>query len=389
MKPEDIKKVQNYLKKNKIDAWIVYQFIDLNPIFKKLITDTVVSRRTMFIIPKSGDPYLLHSSVDGNLDQLGLKTVTYTSYAQFRELCKKTLKKYKTVAMEYSPMSAIPHISKVDAGIVDFLRSIGLKIVSSGDLMQIVAGLNEKEIESHLKATKALDKIKNETFKEITEDLKKNKEVTEYSIQQLLLKKIEEQGYETIFEPDTVINENSAKSHYAPSKNNSKKLNKGDLLMVDVWLKLKGETSIYADITWMLYRGDKVPEKIQKAFDVAITARDKAIEFLRERVKSKKPTAGWEVDKVARDYVEKQGYGRYFTHRLGHSIGTFLHGEMTHLDNYENNDNRLILPNHITSVEPGIYIPGEFGIRVEVDILVKENDVIVTTEKQDAITLLP
>jgi Xaa-Pro aminopeptidase len=203
-----------------------------------------------------------------------------------------------------------------------------------------------------------------------------------------ILNQIEKNGLVTIYEPEVNINENAAKSHYAPTKETSKNLQKGDSLLIDMWLKLPGESSIYADISWNLYRGNKVPPHITHAFQTVKTARDMAVDFMRTRVKSKEGLFGWEVDKIARDYIKSQGYDKQFTHRLGHSIGTFVHGEQTHLDNYENKDERMILANHITSVEPGIYVSGKFGVRTEINVLVTDNDVIVTTDIQNEIYLL-
>lgn len=385
-----LKQVRDYLRQENIDAWFVYQFIDINPIYNKVLgTDKkVCSRRTFIIIPKEGEITLLHSQVDGGFEDLGLREVTYVSYDEFQELAKREFGKFKKVAMEFSPMSAIPHISKVDAGIVDFVRSLGLEVVSSGNLMQIVARLSDEEVASHLRCTKATDKVRRTIIAKMEKDLQAGKEVTEFSLQQDILAEIKKAGMQTLYEPQTTINENSARSHYAPSQDDFKVFRKGDLLLVDMWAKFKDE-DIFADMTWMFYRGKELPKKMQEVFDTVKKARDEAIEFMRKKVKSGEDFAGWEVDKVARDIINEAGYGEYFIHRLGHSIGTFIHGNLAHLDNHENRDERLILPNHITSVEPGVYIRGEFGVRLEVDVLITEDDVKVTTEIQDEIYLLP
>lgn len=379
-------KIQKHLRENNIDAWVIYQFIDSNPMFKKLVGNSIVAtRRAFLIVDKTGSVKIFHSGVDAGLGQLGFESITYTSYQEFKTKSMEVLKAYKKVAMEFSPFSEIPHISKVDAGIIDYFRSIGLEIVSSGDLMQIAGQLTDTEVASHLAASKKLDQARKLAFKYIEDKLKKGESLGEYDIQQYLMQTFDKLGLETSYQPDAVINENAAISHYAPSKEKSKLLQKGDLLLIDMWAKLKGEHHIYADITWMLFRGKRVPGEIQDAFSTIVKARDMAIDFLRQRVKSGKAIYGWEVDKIARDYIKSKGYGKYFTHRLGHSIGTFVHGELTHLDNFENKDSRQILPNHITSVEPGIYVKGKFGVRTEVDVLVAKDDVVITTDKQDQI----
>jgi Xaa-Pro dipeptidase len=389
MKKLDV--IQKYLNDNNIDAWVVYQFIDINPIFNKLIeTDKkVVTRRTFLIIPQSGDITLLHSNVDGGFEDLGFKEVTYTSYDEFKTVSQNELSKYKKVAMEYSPMAAIPHISKVDAGIIDWVRSCGVEVVSSGDLMQYTSTLTEDEVKSHLEAAEKLDAIRRDTFSYIEDSIKNNMEVTEYSIKHFISTKIEQQGLESVYEPQTVFNENSARTHYSPPEVGSKVLKDGDVILIDMWLKNKDPKAIYADITWMLFKGQNIPQDVQEVFDVTLNARDKAIEFLRSRVKEGKDIRGYEVDQVAREYIKSRGYEKYIANRLGHSIGTFVHGIQTHLDNFENKDERLIVPNHLTSVEPCIIIPGKFGIRTEVDVLVIEKEVIVTTEIQTEIYKLP
>ncbi|MBN1263363.1 MAG: aminopeptidase P family protein [Candidatus Pacebacteria bacterium] len=388
---EKLSQIQNHLKKNRIDAWLIYQFIDLNPIFDKILggQKQIVTRRTFLAIPQQGKPFLIHSRIDGGLSNLNLPAQTYVSYQEFKQVLKKTTSKYRKVAIEYSPLSAIPHISKVDAGIVDLLRNFGLETISSGDLMQLVNQFTDQEIKSHLQAAKELDQIRKETFIWLEKSLTSQKKINEYTIQQEILTRFNQANLDTVFTPQCVINENAARGHYQPSQNQSKELKKGDLLLIDMWLKLKGEKNIYADITWMLFRGNKIPEKIKKAFFAIVTARDKAIGFLRQRIKSNQQVRGWEVDKVARDYLQKRGYEKNFTNRLGHSIGTFVHGDQTHLDSHENKDDRLILPNHISSVEPCLKFPGQFGIRTEVDILVTQSDVIVTTEVQNKIYQLP
>ncbi len=385
------KNIQSYLKENKIDAWLVYQFIDTNPFFKRIIgvEDKVVTRRTILIIPKIGKLKLIHSTVDGGFDDLGIGEVVYTSFLEFKDACKKELGKFKKVAMEYSPFSSIPHISKVDAGIVDLIRSFGIEVVSSGDLIQMVERFSEEEVKSHIVAANMLDKVRKWVFVKIEKSLKSGKKVDEYIIQKMILNRFKRENLETVYAPQTTINENSARGHYIPSRKNSKELKPGDLLLIDMWAKLPGKTNIYADITWMLFRGKKIPTKYEKIFNLLVRSRDKAISFLNERVRRKINTFGWEVDKIAREEIENAGYGKYFTHRLGHSIGTFVHGNLTHLDNFENKDTRRIFPNHISSVEPGIYVQGKFGMRTEVNILVKENKVEITTEVQDKIVLLP
>lgn len=381
--------VTKYLNENNIDAWVIYQFIDLNPTFNKVVgADHTVTRRTFLIIDKEGNTSLMHSTVDGGLSALGIKQLTYTSYDQFKTLAKETLGKFKKIAMEYSPMSAIPHISRVDAGVMDFIRSIGVEVVSSGDLMQYTLTLSDEEIESHKRAAKELDRIRKETFEYIATDFKAGKEVTEFSIMNFILDKTKEAGLETVYEPTVNFNENSSKTHYQPSPEETKTLKDGDFILIDMWLKEAKPEALYADIAWVLNVGPVKNPKIQEVFDTLRVARDNAIAFMKEKRAKGESFRGWEVDNVAQEHIRSRDLYDFIAHRLGHSIGTFIHGAQTHLDNFENRDERMIVPNHLTSVEPGIVIPGEFGMHLEVDCLVTENDAIVTTEKQDEIYII-
>ncbi len=382
---EKIQKAQVYLKQNRIDAWVIYQFIDRNEFFDNFIEEKIIaSRRTFLVIPNNDSPKLIHSGVDGGFSDLRINELTYHSYDEFLTLTKEVLSKFKVIAMEYSPQSKIPHISKVDAGIIDVVKSLGIDVISSGNLLQEVGGLNDQQVDSHLKAAVLLDEIRKDAISEVESNLRKGKEVSEYSIQQAILRITAEKNMETIYEPEININANAARPHYLPTKDNSLPFKKGDLLLIDMWAKLKETGSIYADITWMFYRGYKLPTKIENAFNSALRGRDTAVKLLEKRIKKGEPVYGWEVDKAARDSINADGYGEYFTHRLGHSLGTFVHGNLVHFDNYENIDDRQIMNNHLGTIEPGVYIPGEFGIRSEINLLVKNNSVQVTTSKQES-----
>jgi Xaa-Pro aminopeptidase len=382
-----LKKVQKSLKESNIDAWLVYQYIDMNPFFNKLIgtEDIVITRRAFLVIPQEEDPYFIHSKIDSGLKDLGYKSYEYISYNQFRDLCKNLFQDYETVAMDYSPESKIPNISKVDAGIVDFTKTLGLKVISSRDLLKHVNRISNEQIDSHLKASKKLDEIRKRTFRYIENSCKEDKKVTEYDIQEYILKEMEDENMETVYRPQCVINENASRGHYIPGPDNSKVLEKGDLLLIDMWHRFKEKGSIYADITWMLFRGNEIPTDIQEVWKTVIDTRDLAIKYMRGKIEKGKTIQGYEVDRIAREYVSKQGYGENFVNRLGHSIGTFVHGEQANLDNWENKDVREIYYPHITSVEPCIKIPGKFGVRSEVDVLLQEDQVKVTTEIQDTI----
>jgi len=290
--------------------------------------------------------------------------------------------------MQYSPNNSIPYVAMVDAGTVELVRRLGPKVVTSADLVQkYEACWSKEQLQSHLLAGRAIDQIVNEAFRHAASCVRQNKSLTEYDLQQWILQKFDAAGIVTDEGPDIAVNANASDPHYAPSKEKASPIREGDLLLLDVWGKLKASGSVYYDITWMGYLGAKVPEKYAKIFKVLLEARDRAIALIQTNVKAGKPIQGWQVDKVARQVVEKAGFGKYFFHRTGHNIGTAVHGNGVNMDGLETHDERHLIARTCNSVEPGIYLP-EFGMRTEVDVYVDEREARVTGAVQTEILAL-
>jgi Xaa-Pro dipeptidase len=226
-------------------------------------------------------------------------------------------------------------------------------------------------------AGRAIDRIVREAFEYAAKCVKDKAPVTEYNVQQFILRKFEDAGITTEEGPDVAVNQNASDPHYGPTREKSAAIREGDLLLLDVWGKDKKPDSVYYDITWMGYLGAKIPEKYTKVFRVLLEARDRAVELIRSGVKAGKPLQGWQVDQAARGVVERAGYGKYFFHRTGHNIGTSVHGNGANMDGLETHDERHLIARTCNSVEPGIYLP-EFGMRTEVDVYVDEKEARVT-----------
>ena len=287
--------------------------------------------------------------------------------------------------MQYSPKNAIPYVAMVDAGTVELVRSLGPKVVTSADLVQkYEACWSSAQLQSHLAAGRAIDQIVADAFRYAAACVKEKTALTEYDLQRWILERFHAAGIDTDEGPDIAVNANASDPHYAPGKEKSSPIREGDLLLLDVWGKQKAPDSVYYDITWMGYLGAKVPDKYAKVFQVLIEARDRAVELIRSHVRSGKPLQGWQVDKVARQVVDKAGYGKYFFHRTGHNIGTTVHGNGVNMDGLETQDERHLIPRTCNSVEPGIYLP-EFGMRTEVDVYVGESEARVTGAVQTEI----
>jgi Xaa-Pro dipeptidase len=377
----DIPEIQKDLRVAKLDGWLFYDFRGRDPIAHRILDlpAGMRTRRWYYFVPAKGTPKkLVHKIEAGALASLPGDTLYYAGQKELRDNLKKALGKSKKVAMQYSPKNAIPYVAMVDAGTVELVKSLGPKVLTSADLVQkYEACWSKEQLESHMVAARAIDVIVKEAFAHAASCIKAKKLLTEYDLQQFILKKFEEAAITNEEGPDVAVNANASDPHYAPSKEKSSPIREGDLLLLDVWGKQKAAGSVYYDISWVGYLGAQVPEKYAKVFRVLCEARDRAVELIRSSVKAGKPLQGWQVDKAARSVVDKAGYGKYFFHRTGHNIGTAVHGNGVNMDGLETQDERHLIPRTCNSVEPGIYMP-EFGMRTEVDVYVDEKEARVT-----------
>jgi Xaa-Pro aminopeptidase len=287
--------------------------------------------------------------------------------------------------MQYSPKNAIPYVAMVDAGPIELVRGSGVKVVSSADLVQkYEACWSDEQMESHRAAGAAIDRITREAFQYAARNVREKRPITEYDLKVWILKEFESAGIWAEEGPDIAVNANASDPHYGPTAESAAPLREGDLLLLDVWGKKKAAGSVYYDITWVGFLGAKVPEKYAKVFGVVREARDKAVDLILKNIAAGKPLQGWQVDKAARSVIEKAGYGKYFFHRTGHSIGEKVHGNGANMDGLETHDVRHLIPRTCTSIEPGIYLP-EFGIRSEVNVYIDEHAARVTGAVQKEI----
>ncbi len=385
----NISEVQKDLRAAKLDGWLFYDFRGRDPIALRILDlpPGMRTRRWFYFIPAKGTPKkLVHKIETQSLAALPGETFYFSLYEELRANLKKLLGRAKTVAMQYSPKNAIPYVSMVDAGTIELVRSTGVKVVTSADLVQkYEACWTPAQLESHLAAGRAIDAIVQGAFAHAATSVREKSPITEYDLQQWILQKFDEAGIETEEGPDVAVNANASDPHYGPSSEKSATIKEGDLLLLDVWGKRKAPGSVYYDITWTGYLGAKVPEKYAKVFKVVREARDCGVELIRSSVKAGKPLQGWQVDKATRAIVEKAGYGKYFFHRTGHNIGqTAVHGNGVNMDGSETRDERHLIPKTCNSIEPGIYLP-EFGIRSEVDVYIDEREARVTGAVQSEI----
>jgi Xaa-Pro aminopeptidase len=316
------------------------------------------------------------------LDHLPGKKLIYLPWQQLHSHLQNTLTEAKPaprIAMQYSPNAAIPYLSRVDAGTVELLRSFGVDIVSSADLVQrFESAWGEEQLAMHDEAARGLYESVMSAFSEIGKRIKAGTSATEYEIQQYILKCFGDRGMFSNDPPIVAVNANSAMPHYGPTREHHSPIKKGDFVLIDLWAKVDRPDSVYADITWTSFVGDKVPDEISKVFQVVRDARDAATDYVKEAFAKGTTIFGWQVDDVCRAVIQKAGYGEYFIHRTGHNIHTEVHGNGANIDNLETKDGRLLIPRTCFSIEPGIYLEGKFGVRSEIDVYVGEREARVT-----------
>jgi Xaa-Pro aminopeptidase len=382
----DIAAMQAAVRDEGLDGWLLYDFRRSNPIAHRVLRlseHSFFSRRWMYYIPVNGDPTAMTSAVEAHVlaSLPGQKRVFHT-WQEYREILGEVLSGARRVAMEYSPENANPYVATVDAGTVELVRSVGPEVVSSESIAQrFEAVLTPAQIESHREAGRALLRAKDGIYAWIKEHLAAGDDLDEYSIQQQFARLMREAGLDVPADdpPLVSVNANAGNPHYSPSAERHAPVRPGDLLLLDFSARLPGSDAIFADYTWMAMLGEHVPERLAQMFSVICEARDAGIALLREAFEHGKRIEGWEVDDKVRAVVAGAGYGGAFVHRTGHNIGTTVHGRGAHLDNYETHDTRPLLPDTVTSMEPGIYLPAEgIGLRTEVDVVLLRGSVEVT-----------
>jgi len=387
----DINGIQGDLRAAKLDGWLFYDFRGRDPIAQGILQlpPGMRTRRWYYFVPAKGTPRkLVHKIETESLAALPGDTLFYAGQEELRKNLRKLLGRAKTVAMQYSPKNAIPYVAMVDAGTVELVRSTGVKVVSSADLVQkYEACWSPAQLESHLAAGAVIDRVVREAFQLAATNVREKKTFTEYDLKLWILKEFDSAGIVVEQGPDIAVGPHASDPHYGPTPESASPIREGDLLLLDVWGKMKAAGSVYYDITWVGYLGAKVPEKMAKVFGVVREARDKAVELIQSSVAAGKPLQGWQVDKAARKVIEKAGYGKYFFHRTGHNIGQTVHGNGVNMDGLETHDVRHLIPKTCNSIEPGIYLP-EFGIRSEVNVYVGEKEARVTGAVQKEILAL-
>jgi Xaa-Pro dipeptidase len=381
-----IEEIQSALREEHLDGWLffdhhqrdllAYRILKLNP-------KQVATRRWYYFIPAHGEPKgLVHAIESGVLTGLPGDIRKYSSWSAQVEGIERLLAGSHKIAMQYSPNCAIPYVSLVDGGTLDLVRSVGVEIATSANLVQLFeARWSAGQLEMHLEAGRRVDRVRAEAFQKIAAALAAGQSITEWDVNRFIRAGFEASGLITDHGPIVAVNSHMSDPHYEPEAEGSREIRKGDAVLLDMWAKLDQPSAVFYDITWTGYCGATPPAALQNIFEVVRDARDRAVQCVQAAVTRGSVIHGFEVDDAARTYINERGFGEYFVHRTGHSIGEEVHGTGANMDNLETHDERRVIERTCFWVEPGVYLP-EFGIRSEVNVYVGAKEALVTGEVQ-------
>ena len=388
----DIGAVQSALREDGLDGWLLYDFHGSNPIARSLAGvngGKMTTRRWFYFVPATGSPHaLVHAIERHTLEDLPGETHIYAGREALGRGLDALMHGVKRVAMEYSPENAIPYVGRVDAGTIEAIRRRGVEVVSSGDLVQrFVAHWSPEALTTHLEASASLYRVKDRAFEAIADRLRRGQPTTEHDIQEQMVGWFVEEGLITDAPPLVASMENAGNPHYVPPVMGSRVIAPNELVLLDLWGKRDALGAVYADITWVGFTGARVPAEFETAFAAIVAARDAAVAVVQRAAREQADLRGWQVDRAARTVLEERGFSAHVLHRTGHNLGTEVHGNGVHMDDYETHDDRRVLPGTGFTIEPGVYFD-HFGVRTEVNVYVDESEARVSGPSQQAIVLL-
>jgi len=379
----DLNAIQETLREFGLDGWLLYDFRGSNLLARRVLhlePDAAATRRFLYVVPASGPPQkLVHRIEPGVLDHLPGESIVYLRWQELEAGIGRLVKGMRRVAMEYSPRNANPYVSRVDAGTVELVQSLGVEVVSSGDLIQrFEAAWTDAQWELHLEAERHTVSSFDLAWKFIADAVRSAGRVDERDVQRAILDHFARHNLETYHPPIVAVGPNSGNPHYETGTGAKTSIGPDDFVLIDLWARLSRPQAVYSDLTRVGYVGSAVPEKFERIFRIVAEARDAAIELVRSAQASGRALQGWEVDQAARNVIERAGYGDRFVHRTGHSIGRETHGNGANIDNLETHDDRTLLRRTCFSIEPGIYLD-EFGVRSEVNVFIGPDGAVHVT----------
>jgi Xaa-Pro dipeptidase len=363
----DLAELRTALSDAGLDGWLLFAFHGLNPVAVRVLGLSGMNTRRLFVLlPREGEPIAIAHKIElQGLEKFPGRVIPYARWSELHDALA-SLVAGRTLAMEISPRDAVPYLDRIPFGVVELLQGLGASVVPSGSLVsRFAARWSPGELEDHRFAAEILADVARTALNQAVRET--NGKLSESALQASVMAEVESRGLVFNEPPIVGFGANSAKPHYEPHPGSDAVLRRDDLVLLDLWAG-RNHNTVFADQTWIAFAGSRVPDRVRQVWETVRRARDAAIEALRRAAANHRPIAGYEADRAARAVVEAAGYGEAFVHRTGHSIDRDLHGSGPHLDDYETHDDRLLIGGVGFSVEPGIYLPGAFGIRSEVNV---------------------
>lgn len=386
---EGIGQIQTALAEQDLDGWLLYEFRGANPIAKSMLGVGKTTRRGFFLIPRQGDPVALIHAIEGSSwRHWPWEKRMYSGWREMEASLEDLLKGLGRVAMEVSPGAAVPTLDYVPAGLAEVLLRSDIEATSSGNLISRFHSVwTPEQLEDHKEAAEILPQVAMKAFEMAAAAIRAGTPTNEGALTAWIKRELTDRGLSELPDCIVAIGPRAADPHYGP-EGDGETINRGDVLLIDLWAGKPG--SVPADQTWMGVMASEVDARTQEVWEAVRDARDAAVTFLKDRFAAGEEVRGFEVDDVSRGVIEERGYGKWFVHRTGHSIDTLLHGSGPNLDNLETRDDRLLLTGVGFSVEPGIYLTDDLGVRSEINVYWSEEGPLVTPEviQTDVFTLL-
>jgi Xaa-Pro aminopeptidase len=388
----NLERIQQEIRNQKLDGWLFFDHHLRDPLAYRVLGIQKAkgpTRRWYYMIPAEGEPLgMVHRIERDELAAVPGHKIEYSTWAEQSGALARLVDGKRRIAMQYSPMCAVPYVSNVDAGTVELVRSLGVEVVSSAELVQIFeARWTQEQRESHFEAGRRVDKVRAAAFEMVRERTRNGAPLQEVEVQKFVRDGFAKAGMVTDHGPIVGCNANASNPHYEPSESLTSPIRSGDWVLLDLWAKLDRPDAVYYDITWTAFCGDSPTDEMRRVFAIVTGARDAAIQRVQSAIAARQTLHGYDVDDACRAVIDKAGYGQYFTHRTGHSIGVEVHGNGANMDNFETHDDRKIMPFSCFSVEPGVYLPA-FGVRSEINMFIGDDEALVTGEIQRDMVLL-
>lgn len=386
-----VPEIQDELRAANLDGWLLYDLHARNTATAKLTGLGDLTRRYFIMIPASGEPFAIsHKIEDVNWEGWPGLRAKYAGWKELDGALREALGGAKRVAMEISNNDAVPAMDLVPLGVVEMIRNLGVEITTSGDLVsRFVSAWSKHDLASHRRSSVVLMQAAHAAFTRLAREIEADNAVSEGEVAAWITADLIVRGCGTGAENIVANSVNAANPHYAPVGLGAR-FQRGDVVLIDLWAK-ENESTVYSDQTWMGYLGAEVPERIADLFSIVTGGRDAAVDFLKEEYAAGRPIAGGAVDDVTRNYITKRNYGHAFVHRTGHSIDTSVHGMGPNIDNLETNETRRLIAGVAFSIEPGIYLAGDVGMRSEINVYMSATGPEVTTPEPqtEMLALLP